>query len=134
MTPPARTPFLGAIRQKRLLSGQLNRRFRVMKLTVTEIQQIASEIAESLHPQQVLLFGSYAEGTATDDSDLDLLIIMQSGEPRYKRSASVRKLFWPPKTAMDILVYTPEEVARWNGVPNHVLTNAYMTGKVLYAA
>ena len=105
-----------------------------MKLTGTDIQQIATDIAESLHPLQVLLFGSYAEGTATDESDLDLLIVMQSSEPRYKRTASVRKLFWPPKAPMDILVYTPEEVEKWNGVPNHVLTNAYKTGKVLYAA
>lgn len=105
-----------------------------MKLSNTEIKQIAFEIAEALHPQQVLLFGSYAEGTATDESDLDLLIVMRSSEPRYKRSAMVRKLFWPPKVSMDILVYTPEEVERWSGVPNHVLTNAYKTGKVLYAA
>lgn len=105
-----------------------------MKLSNKDIQQIASQIAESLRPQQILLFGSYAEGTARDDSDLDLLIVMQSSEPRYKRSASVRKLFWPPKASMDILVYTPEEVAQWNGVANHVLTNAYKTGKVLYAA
>jgi predicted nucleotidyltransferase len=105
-----------------------------MKLTGTDIHQIAAEIAGSLHPLQVLLFGSYAEGTATEDSDLDLIVVMQSSEPRYKRSASVRKLFWPPKVSMDILVYTPEEVEQWNGVPNHVLTNAYKTGKVLYAA
>lgn len=105
-----------------------------MKLSNTDIQKIASEIVESLHPEKVLLFGSYAEGTATGDSDLDLLVIMQSGEPRYKRSASVRRLFWPPKAPMDILVYTPKEVERWNGVPNHVLTNAFKTGKVLYAA
>ncbi|MEN8254028.1 MAG: nucleotidyltransferase domain-containing protein [Verrucomicrobiota bacterium] len=105
-----------------------------MKLTDAEIRQIASRIGEVLHPLQVLLFGSYADGTATDDSDLDLLVIMESDAPRYKRSAAVRKLFWPPKAPMDILVYTPEEVNQWNGVPNHVLTNALGTGKVLYAA
>lgn len=105
-----------------------------MKLSRQDIQQIVSEIASSLHPRQVLLFGSYADGTATDDSDLDLLVVMQSAEPSYKRSALVRKLFWPPRASMDILVYTPEEVKRWNGVPNHILTNAYKTGEILYAA
>jgi len=105
-----------------------------MKLTDIEVQQIVSNIGEAVHPLQVLLFGSYAEGTATDDSDLDLLIVMESSEPRYKRGASIRNLFWPPKAPMDILVYTPDEVSRWNGVSNHVLTNAFKTGKVLYAA
>ena len=105
-----------------------------MKLTSTEVQQIGSRIGEALHPLQVLLFGSYADGTATNDSDLDLLVIMESAVPRYKRSATVRNLFWPPKASMDILVYTPEEVRRWRGLPNHVLTNAFKTGKVIYAA
>ena len=36
--------------------------------------------------------------------------------------------------SMDILVYTPEEVEQWNGLPNHILTNVFKTGKVLYAA
>jgi predicted nucleotidyltransferase len=107
---------------------------RRMKLTDTEVQQIVSKIGETFHPLQVLLFGSYAEGTATDDSDLDLLVVMESSEPWYARGASIRSLLWPPKAPMDILVYTPEEVARWNGVLNHVLTNAFKTGKVLYAA
>ena len=105
-----------------------------MKLTDADIQQIASTIEGAVHPLQVLLFGSYAEGTATEESDLDLLVVMESTEPRYKRGASIRSLLWPPKAPLDILVYTPAEVNRWNGVPNHVLTNAFKTGKVLYAA
>lgn len=105
-----------------------------MKLNDAEIQQIASTIGNAVHPSRILLFGSYAEGTATDDSDLDLLVVMESAEPRYKRSALIRSLFWPPKAPMDILVYTPEEVEQWNGLPNHILTNAFKSGKVLYAA
>ena len=105
-----------------------------MKLTDIEVQQMISRIGETMHPLQVLLFGSYAEGTATEDSDLDLLVIMESSGPRYKQSAQIRDLFWPPKAPMDILVYTPEEVRRWNGVINHILTRAFKTGKVLYAA
>jgi len=60
-----------------------------------------------MHSSKILLFGSYAEGMATEDSDLDLIVIMESGLPRYKRSTSIRSLFWPPKIPMDILVYTP---------------------------
>ena len=105
-----------------------------MKLSEADIQGIARAIIESMHPQQVLLFGSYADGTATDHSDLDLMVIMDSREPRYKRSVPIRNLFWPPQAPMDIMVYTPEEVDRWNGVPNHIITEVMNTGKVLYAA
>lgn len=105
-----------------------------MKLTDSEIEVMAERIGESVHPLRVLLFGSYADGTATDDSDLDLFVIMETSEPRYKRGSPIRNLFWPPRTSMDILVYTPEEVERWNGVPNHIVTEVLRSGKVLYAA
>ena len=56
-----------------------------MKLTDADIQQIASTIERAVHPLQVLLFGSYAEGTATEDSDLDLLVVMSKGSERFSR-------------------------------------------------
>ena len=96
------------------------------------MQEIASKIGEALHPLQVLLFGSYADGTATEDSDLDLLVVMESDLPRYKQSAAIRNLFWPPKAPMDILVYTPKEISQWGNLPNHVLSDALTNGKVLY--
>jgi predicted nucleotidyltransferase len=105
-----------------------------VKLTDTEVPQIISRIAAAMHPLRVLLFGSYSDGTATEDRDMDMLVIMESTVPRYKRGASIRSLFWPLRASMDILVYTSEEVKRWNGLPNHVLTNALITRKVLYAA
>ena len=105
-----------------------------MKLTGTEVQDIASKIGETFRPLKVLLFGSYANETATDDSDLDLLVVMESSAPHYKRSAEIRNLLWPPKAPMDILVYTPEEISRWGNLPNHILSDALKNGKVLYAA
>ena len=105
-----------------------------MILTKIQIAEIAAKIVENLRPEKVVLFGSYAEGCATEDSDLDLLVIMKGDGPRYRRSAAIRHLFWPPIAPMDILVYTPEEVERWNGTPNHILTDAHRHGKVLYAA
>lgn len=105
-----------------------------MKLTDEDIRDIVRSIGQSLSPKQVLLFGSYADGSATDESDLDLLIIMDSDKPRYQRSCAVRALFWPPKAPMDVLVFTPDEVERWNGTPNHIVTEVLAKGKVLYAA
>jgi predicted nucleotidyltransferase len=105
-----------------------------MKLSQNDIDEIASTIRSHVDPQRIVLFGSYADGSATDGSDLDLMVVMESDEPRYRRSIPIRKLFWPPKAPMDILVFTPAEVDRWDGVPNHIVTEVLSKGKVLYVA
>jgi predicted nucleotidyltransferase len=78
------------------------------------------------------VFGSYASGRPTPDSDLDLLVVMETALPRHKRAAPIRLLFRPMPCAMDILVYTPDEVAHWKGTVNHIVTEAFETGRVVY--
>ena len=103
------------------------------KLISTEtIDGVAKAIAENFHPEKIILFGSYASGIPTPDSDLDFLVIMDSDQPRYKRSPPLRFLFRPMPCPMDILVYTPEEVNKWNGATNHIVTIACKTGRVMY--
>lgn len=97
------------------------------------IQSVADAIAERFDPEKIILFGSYAEGTPTSDSDLDLLVIMESSEPRHRRATPIRLMFRPMPCPMDILVFTPEEVAYWNGTVNHIITQAINTGRTLYA-
>jgi predicted nucleotidyltransferase len=96
------------------------------------IEGVVKAIAENFHPEKIILFGSYASGTPTPDSDLDFLVVMESDEPRRKRSVPISLMFRPYPCAMDILVYTPEEVNKWNGVINHIVTIAHKTGRVLY--
>lgn len=96
------------------------------------IDGVAKAIAENFHPEKIILFGSYAAGTPTPDSDLDFLVIMDSNQPRYKRSPPIRLMFRPTPCPMDILVYTPDEVNKWNGATNHIVTIAHETGRVMY--
>src|SRR3990167_4592098 len=56
------------------------------------IKIIASRLKEQYGAKEVILFGSYAKGTATADSDIDLLVISESKERFYERQASVRRL------------------------------------------
>ena len=42
------------------------------------IKEITSILVEKYQPDNIILFGSYAYGTPTDDSDVDLLIINYS--------------------------------------------------------
>ena len=82
---------------------------------------------------KIVLFGSLAKEDMDVSSDLDLLVIMKSNLPRYKRATPMRLLFNPTPCPMDILVFTPREVRRWNGTTNHIVTEALEKGVVAYA-
>jgi predicted nucleotidyltransferase len=97
------------------------------------LQTIAARIAEAIHPQKIILFGSWARGERSPHSDIDLLIIQESTLPRPQRYAQVRRLFWGMGLPMDILVYTPEEFARYQSVPGSFTHTVAHEGRVLYA-
>jgi predicted nucleotidyltransferase len=96
------------------------------------IDGVVRAIVENFSPEKIIMFGSYATGNPSPDSDLDFLVVMESDQPRLKRATPLRLLFRPTPCAMDILVYTPEEVKKWNGTVNHIVTQAFKSGRVLY--
>ncbi len=96
------------------------------------IQAIAAKIAEVVHPQKVILFGSWARGEQGPHSDIDLIVIQETSLPRHQRYAQIRRLFWGLGLPMDILVYTPEEFDRYRSVPGSLTHTVTHEGRVLY--
>ena len=96
------------------------------------IEELVRRIVEAVHPERVFLFGSRALGDARPESDIDLLVIAHSTQPRYRRSSVLYEALSDIITPMDILVYTPEEVEEWSQVPQAFITTAVREGKVLY--
>ena len=96
------------------------------------IDEIANKIAINFQPDKILLFGSYANGGANNDSDIDLLIIKNSDLPRYKRSAEIRKSLIGTKEPIDVIVYTQEEFDKEKDDEYSFLNTAIKTAKVLY--
>lgn len=93
------------------------------------IQRIVSE----LKPEKIILFGSYAYGNPTPDSDVDLLVIMKTRAKEVDRYVAVSNLLYPRQFPVDILVKTPKEIEtekkkRGNFFLREILTK----GKVLY--
>ena len=82
----------------------------VRKITEPLLDEIAKKIVDHFHPDQIILFGSYAYGEPKDNSDLDLLVIMDTDLRPTARSASVARICRPKYVAMDIVVRTPEEI------------------------
>lgn len=79
-----------------------------------EIQKVREQIIENYKPEKIILFGSFAYGKSTEDSDLDLLIIKRTKSPRAKRIKDVL-IKVKSNLPLEPLVYTPEELdARLN--------------------
>jgi len=73
-------------------------------------------LIEQFHPERVILFGSYAYGDPTPDSDVDLLVVKPIQEGRVKDKVAIRRAWWPLLLAahplsFDLLLKTPEEFA-----------------------
>lgn len=102
-------------------------------VTLSEIQAFVNEIAEGYHPEKVYLFGSYANNTANDDSDIDLFIIKSTNAKKAKRNIQVREAIKTyPYVGMDIIVYTPEELKSGMQDIVNIGKEAIKTGKLLY--
>lgn len=95
--------------------------------------EIVSRILAVGSPDRIILFGSRARGTARPDSDLDLLIIEESDLPRFKRAVRYYLALIGTFLGEDIVVWTPQEVAEWEAVPNAFISTALREGKTLYA-
>ena len=103
------------------------------QINTHELNTIVSRLVETLHPEQIILFGSYAYGHPNQDSDFDLLVIVsESDQPRYRRSrvaySALRGISFPT----DIIVMTCEEVKKKLTVRSSLVRLALERGQVLY--
>jgi predicted nucleotidyltransferase len=105
-------------------------------ITDTTIKEIIGLIAEEYGPEKIILFGSYARGTADSDSDLDLLVISDKERhlPRRKRGLTLLYRLRKFHLAKDILIYTQDEVDRWKEVRTAFVSQALREGIVIYGS
>jgi predicted nucleotidyltransferase len=101
-------------------------------VTADLIQGIIQRIVAGVHPQKIILFGSYAAGTPSPDSDLDFLIIMDTPERPAERVLTVSRLLRPRPFPMDILVWTPDEIAAGLEARDSFIQEILTRGKILY--
>ncbi len=105
---------------------------KVKEVNKDVINAITKRIVEAVSPEKIILFGSYAYGNPTKSSDLDILVIMKSKLPRYKRAVPIYKALAGVLIPKDIIVYTPQEVEEWSEVPQAFVTTAVSKGKSIY--
>ena len=96
------------------------------------LNEIVSRIVSTVNPEKIILFGSYAYGQPKKNSDLDILVIMNSKLPRYKRSVPIYSALAGLLIPKDIVVYAPEEIEEWEDVPQAFISTIMKNGKVIY--
>ena len=101
-------------------------------LSTLDIEQLKERITQAMHPEKIYLFGSYAGGNATDESDVDLLVVMDSALTPHKRNVAVKRLFPRRSFSLDAFVYTPQEFARYRDIPGTIVYNATHHGRLLH--
>ena len=96
------------------------------------IATMVDRIVGRFDPSRVVLFGSHARGTAHEGSDVDLLVVMPDGTDRRQAAVEMRVLLGDMPVAKDIIVTTPDHIARRGHVIGTVLRPALREGTVLY--
>jgi predicted nucleotidyltransferase len=101
---------------------------------VTEelLRQITQRIVEEFTPEKVILFGSHAWGKPHRDSDVDLLVMMETGQPTIQVAAAIARAARPRFLALDVLVKTPQEVAERARAKDFFIRKILREGRVLY--
>ena len=97
-----------------------------------QLDALIQTLIERIKPEKVVLFGSYAEGTATPQSDLDLLVILESDLRRDRRQEMISRALRPRRLPVDILAYTPAEVETCMANPTSFVRHILTTGRIVY--
>ena len=101
-------------------------------ITHEQIDELVERIVKNVNPKKIILFGSYAYGEPNNDSDIDLLIVKDTDEPRFKRDRKIRKYLRGMKIPIDLIIYTEQEIEEWKHTKAAFINHILEKGKVLY--
>lgn len=97
-----------------------------------ELKRWVDLLVAHYRPQQILLFGSLAQGQIREDSDVDLIVICETQQDFWERLITAYRLL-QPRVPVDLLIYTPME---WKELQQRLFfqEEVLKKGKVLYEA
>ncbi len=105
-----------------------NQRERIPKEAV---DFLVRQIAEQFHPERIILFGSYAYGTPDPESDVNLLVVMDTPTNEFEQAShikhSIKRSF-----ELDLLLRTPDNLARRIALGDFFLRDIVQKGSALY--
>jgi len=96
-----------------------------------EIDNITKQIVKKYKPEKIILYGSFAYGKPTEDSDVDLLVIKKTNKRKVER---IQELLMKIKSNLPLepLVYSPKEYEERLDLGDFFFQDIFKKGKVLY--
>ena len=98
-----------------------------------QISAFSEAVAREVCPHKIVLFGSYAYGNPTEDSDVDLLVIMPFQRKQGRKSLEIRQRI-SADFPLDLIVRTPEFIAQRMEWGDCFTREILSKGQVLYEA
>lgn len=99
---------------------------------VRTIREWADKVGRAFRPEKIILFGSYAYGRPSEDSDIDLLVVMRHEGPAVKAASRIR-LALPSDVPVDVIVRSPERLSERLAMNDFFMREIVEKGRVLYA-
>jgi predicted nucleotidyltransferase len=106
---------------------------KMEKISQRTISSFARQVARQFNPEKIILFGSYAYGKPTEDSDVDILVVMPFKGSNPEKAPEIW-MATKPKFPIDIMVRKPPELKRRLQMGDFFLREIMEKGKVLYEA
>ncbi len=107
--------------------------FQVSREILDEMVKI---IVDTVHPEKIILFGSWARGTEKTYSDIDFLIVESVGRERRtsrrKQTVEIWQRLARFRMPTDILIFSQQEMDYWRDSINHVISHALREGSLVY--
>lgn len=98
------------------------------------IDEVKNRLVKVYDPVAIYLFGSYAWGSPTEDSDLDLLVVVEeSDEKSYKRPIAGHRALIGLCISKDLIVYTKQEFEKYSKDVTSLCYKIEKDGELLYA-
>lgn len=98
-----------------------------------KIKEVSDKIAKEYQPERIILFGSFAWGNPTEDSDADLFIVKNDVENPLEAIREVNRIIYKRDIPVDILVYTQDQAKKREEMGDPLVREILMKGKVLYS-
>ncbi|MSQ15920.1 MAG: HEPN domain-containing protein [Dehalococcoidia bacterium] len=100
--------------------------------TQTILAEMTDRIVREFHPVRIVLFGSQARGDARPWSDFDLLVVLRECADKRQMMMDIGEALSDIRVSKDIIVTTPDEIARRGDLIGSILRPALREGVVLY--
>ncbi|WFF05833.1 nucleotidyltransferase domain-containing protein [Micromonospora sp. WMMD1076] len=97
-----------------------------------DIARVVERVVALYDPDRIILFGSQAKGTATERSDLDLVVVRRSDHPRWLRGRDVVAALNRMAFKTDLLFVTPEEMEQEQTDPYSLFSTMWPTARTIY--